>query len=41
MQEAGGRVTDTAGGVYTADDDSVLATNDQIHDEVVERLSKI
>jgi myo-inositol-1(or 4)-monophosphatase len=41
VQEAGGRVTDTAGGVYTADDSSVLATNGQIHDEVVERLSKI
>lgn len=41
VEEAGGRVTDVTGGAYTAHESSVLATNNRIHTEIIDRLSEI
>jgi myo-inositol-1(or 4)-monophosphatase len=39
VQEAGGRVTDVQNGPYAAFEPSILATNANIHDELIELLS--
>lgn len=41
IQEAGGRVTDTAGGSYALSVRNVLATNGIIHDEMLETLRQV
>ena len=41
VSEADGRVSDASGGRYTAHEQSVLATNGHLHDEIIERLEKI
>ena len=41
VQEAGGTVTDVEGGHFDADQITVLATNGQIHDTIIDKLSEI
>lgn len=41
VREAGGRATDVNGDDFTASEASVLATNGNLHDEIIERLEEI